>query len=623
MEQIKEREMSGTSREPSAPKPGVGECAAPEGPADVMAPFWARYETDEWGSTRGSIADLQDREISTLERYIDDFLNGRMEEDHFKPMRLYMGIYGQRQGGTNQMIRIKIPFGHLTAERIETIAEATERFAPRKLAHVTTRQDLQVHFVQLRDVPALLRMLASAGVTTREACGNTVRNVTGCCRMGVCPTEPFDLTPYADIVSKFFLRNPACKNLPRKFKIAFSGCAHDCAAGAIHDIGILAQVRRDNGTERLGFKVLAGGGLGSTPRAAIVLEEFIPKELLLPTCAALVRVFNRAGNRKNRYRARMKFVVQKLGVEKFVEEVRRERESVLAEPLPALPDPEPNEPFVQGRRPAPKVRPADVSDAAWFDKNCDVQRQSGLYVVNVYLYRGDVTVVQMRGIAALLRRHPEMEVRLSYQQNLVIRNVAEGKLGAVYDQLSAMGLALAGAETTMDVTVCPGADTCNLAKTHSMGLAEKLTARLKDNPDVNGYRIKISGCENACGQHQIADLGFHGCIRKVGGRIVPHYVLMLGGGVDEHGARFGREIVKVPARRIEAVVSRLVTLYKKERENGESFGRFLQRVDKQRAKESIQDLIPLPSFEEDRDAYRDVGEEKDYQFLEKEGECAA
>ncbi|MBI2061414.1 MAG: nitrite/sulfite reductase [Nitrospirae bacterium] len=613
---------AGTVPATRLPDPKKGEGSTPQAAAEIMAPLWASYKTDEWGTARGAISELQNQEIANLESYIQRFLEGRMDENMFKPMRLYMGIYGQRQGGTNQMVRIKIPFGRLNADQLERIADVADTFAPRKIAHVTTRQDFQLHFVQLKNVPALLRRLAEAGVTTREACGNTVRNVTGCHRLGVCPTEPFDLSPYADVVSKFFLRNPHCKNLPRKFKIAFSGCPHDCAAASIHDIGIFAKSRDVDGKKEYGFRILAGGGLGAAPRSAKLLEEFIPVEMLLPTCAALVRVFNRTGNRKNRYRARMKFVIQTLGWEKFVQEVRKERDAVLKETLPTLPVQVPNPLLAGGSNGAGRAVPAGV-DLMWFQKACSSQRQSGQFLVNLHLFRGDVTVAQMRGLVALLRRNPEIELRLTFQQNMALRNVGGGKLKAVHSELSALGLARADAESTMDVTVCPGADTCNLAKTHSYGLASQLTAQLKDNPTVNGYRIKISGCENACGQHQVADLGFYGCIRRAGGRIVPHYVIQLGGGTSEDGAVFGREIVKVPARRIAEAVRRLAEMYQKEKANGEKFSGFLRRVDKEHVKESIRDLIALPTFEENPDAYRDVGEEKDYEFLEKEGECAA
>ncbi|MBI2889637.1 MAG: nitrite/sulfite reductase [Nitrospirae bacterium] len=613
--------QGGAGRAPA----GGGECGAPTGPAEEMKPLWSRYRTHAWGTTGKDRATEQQEEISTLEYYIHEFLNGRLDEDKFKPMRLYMGIYGQRQGGTNQMVRIKIPFGRLTADTLDRIAGCAERYTPRRMAHVTTRQDLQLHFVKLQDVPALLRELARGGATTREACGNTVRNVTGCHRLGVCPSEPFDLTPYADAVSAFFLRNPDCQNLPRKFKIAFSGCPNDCAAGSIHDIGVFAQVREEGGRTTCGFRLLVGGGLGAAPRSARLFADFLPKELLLPTMRAIVRVFNRTGNRKNRYRARMKFVLQTLGWERFVQEVQKEREAVLREALPDLPDPVPN-PLHGSEAKAESVTrglPAGVMDRDWFENACEPQQQPGRYLVNLFLYRGDVTTAQMRGLAALLRRHSEIELRLTFQQNMALRNVSEGKLAAVHAHLAALGLASAAAETSADVTVCPGADTCNLAKTHSMALGAFLADRMKSGAAVNGYRIKISGCENSCGQHHIADLGFYGCIRKVGGRIVPHYVIMIGGSVSQDGATIGREVLKIPSRRIGEAVERLADLYLKEKAAGESFGAYLRRVDRDRVRAALKDLAQLPPYEEAPDLYRDLGEEQEYEFVERAGECAA
>ena len=582
-------------------------------------------------------------EIDEFERRTRAFLGGEEPEETFKPYRLSYGIYGQRQEGY-QMVRVKIPHGRLLAHQLEALASFSERYCDEGeypggggagMGHITTRQDMQFHFVPLGSVPDAMRHLARAGLTTREACYNTVRNITGCPLAGACGTEAFDITPYAQAATDLFLRNPFCQNLPRKFKVSFSGCESDCALGAIHDIGAVARVVDG----RRGFRLWVGGGLGNTPRPAQLLYDFLPVEDFYPVIEAIVRVFDAEGPRKNRNRARLKFLFDKLHtLESFRERVEAERaalpvDSVAFRILEELEARVGREATLRARvRPAPRATFAvdevrrGVAFARWRTTNVGAHAVEGRAVVTIRLVLGDITADRLRVVAEAARRFSGGEARASVGQNLVLRDVRVEDLGAVYDVLQPHGLADSEAGGIRDVVTCPGADTCNLGITSSRGLGRAVgrwleERRLVDHPELAGATIKASGCPNSCGQHHLATVGFYGNNKNVGDDPVPHYMLLLGGSVDERGAHLAQPLMRIPARRVPQALDRLVDRYRDDRRPGELFAAWVERADRAEVKGLLADLAltDAPSAEEIIDW------DQDHAFTGKtgEGECAA
>lgn len=567
-------------------------------------------------------------EVDTFDRFLRRFWQGDIAPEEFKRFRLQHGVYGQRQEGLH-MVRVKIPWGGLTARQVECLAELAEA-SPRGVGHLTTRQNMQFHFVKPEDLTATLSRLAGAGLTTREACGNTVRNVVACPHAGVAPEEPFDVTPYAEATARFLLRNPMNQNLPRKFKISFSGCRDLCGLAPIQDIGAVAALRREDGNTRRGFRLYVGGGLGASPQVAQLLEDFTPADELLPTIAAIVRVFDRTGNRDNRNLARLKFVIRKVGLEAFRDLVLKEREGLRAVLAGKFPPVEiPPEP----RRPAPP--PADPAGAPnghpefgrWWATNVRPQRQAGYSMVNVRLVLGDVTGPQLRLIAFLAREFADGWVRTTNQQNILLRWIPTARLAAVYRLLRGAGLAAPSAERLADVTACPGADTCQLGITSSRGLALAIGEIFEDGyaslADEAGIRIKISGCPNSCGHHHIAAIGFSGGSKVFDGRQVPTYQVFLGAALEPDGTRYARPAVRVPARNAPALVGRLLDLYRAERREAERFEAFVERVGLARLREAVKDLTDLPSQAEAPEAYRDWGGTEAFAVHTGPGECAS
>lgn len=554
-----------------------------------------------------------------LERYEQ----GSVTSDDWKRFRLARGIYGQRQPGSVQMIRVKIPQGLLLADQVDCLADIAARYS-RGFGHVTTRQNVQFHFVKLEDCPKAMAELTRAGITTREACGNTIRNITACEFAGVCAGEPFDVTPYGEAITRYFLRREPFFDLSRKFKIALSGCPHDCAQGAIHDIGLLAQLR--DGMP--GFRVRVGGGLSTRPTEARVLEEFVPPDELLPACEAILWVFYRYGNRQNKSRARLKYVILTKGWNFFVAEYNKARAEIRA----------------RGDSKIPIVFRADESASAlsaakgvilappshWLATNVRAQKQPGYNAVTIRLRRGDITALQMRGVAQMVRDFGDGTVRTqAHDQNLVLRWVANGQLGALYAELERLGLHEAGAGTIVDATSCPGGETCQLAYTTSRDLALDITRALEQ---PNGHaaqiaaaretKIKISGCPNSCGRHHVATLGWHGGVKRVGTGVVPVYQLHLGGGVDGNGARFGRQISKIPARRVSAAVLRLLDMYMAQRNNGETADAFFSRVPGDDVRQALDDLARIDETNVQAADYVDLGQSEAVKVEMGPGECA-
>ncbi len=584
-----------------------------------------------WTADRPSWADPG--EIDTFDRFVQDFWAGRLEPEDFRRFRLQHGIYSQRQADVH-MVRVKIPWGGLTAAQLERLADIAAS-TPRGGGHVTTRQNVQFHSVPLARVPALLRSLAEVGLTTREACGNTVRNVTvGPCA-GVCPEEAFDPTPYADAVARFLLRNPMSQNLPRKFKIAFSGCDDDTGLLSIHDIGARALVEAADPRGVRGFRILFGGGLGPAPRLAQPLEPFTPADDLLATVAAIVRVFDRHGNRDNRNMARMKYLVQALGVDRVRTLILREREELRVVMAGRLPPIEPWEERPPVRRPGPAAElldgreapPDDPDYRRWYSTNVLLQKQPGFAAVQVRLVLGDVSAAQLRTLARAAREFGDGTVRSTNQQNILLRWIPVGELPALYPLLAGAGLALPGAERLIDITSCPGADTCQLGITSSRGLARAIVAAIEaefgDLADDSGVRIKISGCPNSCGQHHIASIGLFGGARKFHGEQAPTYQLLLGGDLGSDNARHGKPVARIPAKQVPAAVAALLALYRAERLDGEPFNTFVDRAGTDRLKELLAPWSELPPASEAPDTYLDWGVEGKFTVETGPGECAA
>ena len=576
-------------------------------------------------------------EIETFEVEALRTLSGEISTDLFKPFRLQYGIYGQRQPGV-QMVRIKIPFGGITANQLRRVAELADRHAT-GVGHVTTRQDIQMHFVELKDVPSIMRGLAEVGLTTREACANTVRNVTACHLAGVCQGEVLDVTPYAKTVAYHLLRNPLNQSLPRKFKIAFSGCKHDCALTPIHDIGLLAVKRADG---EIGFRMVAGGGLGSAPRIAQLLREFTPMEELIPSIEAVIKVFDTLGNRKNRNKARMKFVIDKLG---FAEFKRRWEAAYVAmghtlpkngpltllqhqDDLPRLIMPTKNGVANgSGNGNGNGTHPIghETSFEMWKRTNVVKQKQDGYVTAAIKLFMGDITAEQMLFVADLAERYSNGNLRTTINQNLVIRWVPADQIPHFYEDLASHGLADPGAELVEDIIACPGTDTCGLGITSSKGLARALAevfpaGRVPE--DLQDVSVKISGCHNSCAQHHISTIGLHGVGKRLGDHVAPYYELHLGGSVNGT-AKIGQMTVKLPAKAVPAAISHLIDVYRRDRQANENLPKFITRVGKSKLKDELIPYTIVPPYEEDPTFYYDWEGEEEF-ILEDlgPGECA-
>jgi sulfite reductase beta subunit-like hemoprotein len=558
------------------------------------------------------------RDVEEFVAKLEAFEKGELSPEAFRAFRLTRGVYGQRQEG-RQMLRVKIPFGRLDEAGLNALADVADRWS-RGFGHVTTRQNVQFHFVEMTDSEAAMHRLDEAGLTTRGACGNSVRAVTACELAEVCATAPFDVSPYADAVTRLFLRHPLSEKLPRKFKIAFSGCANDCAKAAIHDLGFIAAVQ--NGEK--GFRVVVGGGLSSSPRNALLIHEFVRGAEIGRVGETVLRIFDRLGNRENRQRARLKYVLKKLGDDGFrakYDEVRAEVDAeALAElQLPELTTRTPGQPIETDKA---KRGPEYM---AWRSTSVVSQKSHEHVAVYIRLLLGDATSAQFREIGKLASTFGDGTARLTIDQNLLLPWVHPKSLPALFERLDAAGLAKLDLHTARDVTSCQGADTCNLAVTSSRAVAAAITAKLEEaglgaSGDVAKTLIKVSGCPNSCGQHHIADLGFHGGAKTVGTTTVPVYQLHLGGGVDPRGARFGRQVVKLVARRVPDAVVVLLKLYEAEKADGETPAAFFERLDGKRVVAALGEIVTAAPRS---DEASDVGEDNGFLVQLGEGECAA
>ena len=563
-------------------------------------------------------------EIETFRSRSQAFLAGEITEDQFRPFRLKHGIYGQRQAGV-QMVRCKIPSGLATARQVEQLGRIADEFGGGR-GHLTTRQNIQYHFVPLGRVPDLMHLLADVGLTNREACYNTVRNVTACPWAGIAHDEVFDVRPYAQRMAYAFLRQNLTSNLPRKFKIAFDGCAgHDCIQGAINDIGLRAVIRDG----RRGFRMIVGGGMGPLPMEAKLLDEFVPEERLLHKCEAVIRVFNQHGNRRNKNMARMKFLIRDRGFDWLREQIEKEFANILANGGIAWPESVPEGFGGYQSRPQPLGDGALLPvvdgprDAAW-RSNVRAQKQTGYAAVTVKVEQGNLTGDQLRALALLATTAGDGLVRVTIEQNLVLAFIPLARLDAVHAALTEVGLGQSGAKEIQDVITCPGAYTCNLGLTKTMNLGATLaeTVRRYDDPRVRSLTIKASGCPNSCGHHWIGDFGFYGNARKIDGREVPYYQMLLGGGYDEQGImRFGLAVQSIPARLAPEAVTRVLDHFLAHRQDGETFRQYVLRYKVEVFRALTADLAkPAELFPE---IYQDWGDDQAFSLQLGRGECAA
>ncbi len=612
-----------------------------------------------WKMTlEGKLSPQLAQEVDAFETEIELRRQGKMDEKIFAETRLRRGAYGQRydngqrfDGKENRQLpypdhetkgphtlweapgmqRIKIPYGGMNPHQLEVMGELAEEYSD-GIAHVTTRQDFQLHFIHINDTPALMRRLAAAGITTREACGNSVRNVTGCPYMGVCPDEPFDVTPYARALALFLLGHPDAQNFGRKFKPTFSGCAqHACGLAAMHDLGYTAVTRMVDGKEQRGFRFVVGGGLGAVPYQAKVFDEFLPPEEMLPIAQAIARIFGKYGEKQNRARARMKFLVQQWGIEKFKQMVLEERAKLPADPRwidylqsIALEEEKP-------LRPPGELPPINGNERynRWLKTNLREQKQPGYVTVTVSLPLGDITANQLRSLADILREFVNGTIRTTVEQNFVIRWVSKSDVPDLFKALDAAKLADAGAGNILDIVACPGTDTCKLGISSSRGLASELRRRLSEksfqmDQAIQDLHIKVSGCFNSCGQHHVADIGFYGVNRMVKGFQVPHFQVVLGGQWEENAGSFGLPVVAVPSKRIPDALARITDFYLRSREKNERFTKFVQRIGKAKIREVLEDLAKTaPEHDEDRSFYSDWRDPREYGTGDVgTGECA-
>lgn len=563
------------------------------------------------------------KEIDNFEQAVQDFLGQKISDGKFQRIRLQHGVYGQRQDGV-QMIRIKIPYGGLTTEQWECIADVCEEYS-RGIAHITTRQDIQIHYVKVVRVPELMRKLAAVGITTREACGNTVRNVTACPYAGVSPTEPFDVTPYANAFYKHMIRNPICQNMGRKFKVAFEGCDHDHARLRIHDIGFQAKVKDG----QRGFQVLIGGGLGATPFVAHELYNFMPAEEMLPVSEAILRVFDRYGERKVRSKARMKFLIKKVGFDKFKEMVEAERKilhvgSDWNDYLQSV-----DEPYETSDHAAVGEAAEETDDyKTWKASNVLEQRQNGFSMVEIRTPLGDMVPEQMRSLAELTRKFSNGMLRTSIEQNMHLRYVHHEDLPALYQALKKIDMARADAGTIYDVTACPGTDTCRLGVAASRPLATVLEERLKAENGVvsqlaDQLLIKISGCPNSCGQHHIGNIGFSGAALPQDKHVAPAFQLYLGGEVKADSTSIGQIVMKIPSKNVPEATIRILKHYAENRQGDEALSAFFTRIGRKAVQELLADLAHVPEYDQNPDFYVDWGDKEEFGLQQGViGECA-
>lgn len=586
-----------------------------------------------------------EKETNNFANKVKLYRQGKLADDDFRRFRLQHGAYGSRLRPDYSMIRIKVPSGEITPEQLEKIATLSEAFSIGS-AHVSTRQNIQLHWVQLEDVSEVMRGLVEVGLTTREACGNTVRNVMCSHFAGVCPNEVFDATPYSTAIAKFLLRNPMSQNLPRKFKINF-GCCNKHGLVRIADIGLVPDLRDG----KKGFRIYLGGGLGAASFIGHLLEDFTSEEQLLSTCMATIRLFDRLGNRDNMARNRMRYLVNEIGWEKFQKMVLKERaivEMTVSEFTKNLYQVNFDDSYVPFKKstkynslPIVETNISTTSNSydRWLHTNVVPQKQENYFTIFITLGAGDITSSQLRSLALLIRKFSSESIaRNTPQQNFAIRYIYNNDLPAVYKKLMAIGLANPGALTITSAVGCSGTTSCNLAITNSHRLAKEVQRTLLElgfdvDNDLRNSTIKISGCPNSCGQHEIATIGFFGGAARIENSMAPVYTMLFGGNGYEDEGKLGKAVMRVPAKRVIDVIKKIVELYKNEKSSSETLDMWIDRIINNNGNGNIKNMddiktlltpvTQLPPFEEDQELYQDYG--NDIKFVAKtaRGECAA
>ena len=581
----------------------------------------------------GHVIPILEREFDDFDHESERFLGGEVEENEFIGFRLKQGVYGQRQADV-QMIRVKLPFGGINPEQMEAFADAVEKYVPLRKGHITTRQNFQFHHVPLRDAAAMIRDISAVGLSSREGCGNTVRNVTADPWAGVCEGEVFDCTPYAGAYVRYFVRHPTTQLMPRKIKTSFDGTPDDRAISEIHDIAFRAKIKDG----KRGFELLVGGGTSIMPRTAPVLYDFVEADNgeYLEAAEAVLRIFDRQDwLRPNRARARIKVFVDKFGIDELRRQADEERkgdwvkerdfdvarlrfdddEEAVVTKLPMAAD------FAQPN--------GDHSEFnRWAEHNVKKQKQAGFSTVQVNVIRGDLSPEQFRGLAAIMRDFCGGYARTTVSQNLVLRWVRDEATYAVWQRLVELGLANPGADTIVDTVSCPGTDSCKLGITSSMGLNRAIHERVEQmqitDPLTQKIHIKMSGCPNGCGQHHIGSIGFYGASIKVGEKTIPAYVAHIGGRFGREGVAFGQRLkIRLPAKRVPDAVERWIRFYEAERTDGETFNAFADRVGLAAFEEQARDLsIPVEFNLENIEHFIDWSRREPYQVIRGEGECA-
>jgi sulfite reductase (ferredoxin) len=563
---------------------------------------------------------IVEQDIIDLERKIRAFREGKIHDEKFRSLRLARGVYGQRQPGV-QMVRIKLPFGKVTFKQLLTIADIADEYGSGNL-HLTTRQDIQIHYVSLDRTPELWARLEQDDITLREACGNTVRNVTSSPTSGIDPQEPFDVSPYAHATFEYFLRNPICQEMGRKFKISFSSSEADTAFSYIHDVGLIPKI---NEAGERGFKVLLGGGLGAQPILANAVEDFLPEDQLIPYIEAIIRVFDRYGERNNRNKARLKYLIQKIGLEEVLRLAKEERIAIKFKsypinrdtvPLPELPD-ETDYLSVEISNP--------LRYEQWLATNVFEQKQTGFYGVYIKVPVGDIPTNIARSFVAAIKPYVGNEIRVTQNQGLLLKFVRKEALPALYEGLLALDLAAPGFDSVADVTTCPGTDTCNLGISNSMTMARVLEDVIFNEYEDLIYnrelKIKISGCMNSCGQHGLAHIGFHGSSLKAGARVLPSVQVMLGGGTVGNGeGRVADRVIKVPSKRATQVLRALLDDYKTLSQEDETYHAYYDRLGKDYFYRLLKPLADLSTLTDDE--FVDWGHQETYASAIGVGECA-
>jgi len=564
-----------------------------------------------------------EKDIVDLADKIAKFKNLQIDEEKFRALRLARGVYGQRQPGV-QMIRIKIPYGKMSFRQLRRIADLSDEYASSKL-HATTRQDIQIHYVSLDKTPELWAKLEQDNITLREACGNTVRNVTASDKAGIDPNEPFDVSPHAHAIFEYFLRNPICQEMGRKFKIALSSSDQDSAFAFIHDVGVIPKIRTVNDQEVRGFKVYIGGGLGAQPMLAKLAYEFLEEDQLIPFIEGLLRVFDRYGERARRQKARIKFLINDLGVQEVLRLVSEERKALKKNSY-KIPNQNSDVPILPQDNDYSNERPDDPEKfKLWRKTNVFEQKQKGYFGAYVKVLLGDLSSDLARKFADIAEKYAADDIRITVNQGYLLKFIRKDALTPLFNDLNQVGLAEAGFDTPADITACPGTDTCNLGISSSTGLARALEEVVKNEyPDLihnNELKIKISGCPNSCGQHGMASIGFHGSSLKNGANVLPAVQVMLGGGVNSDGeGEIAERVIKVPSKKAPIVLRTLLDDYEHHGEDGEYYKDYFKRQGKMYFYNLLKPIANLDEVQETD--YIDWGQEEKFLVQTAVGECA-